>query len=78
MEIFTYHKLPQRTYKPHKGYHDFSPFSNGVYFIAIVSKSTLHNGTRPITDLITKMGVQIRWDYDIEFTDSHCLYILDS
>ena len=35
----------------------FFPLANGVYFVVIIKKTSLHNGNCPITDPITKMGV---------------------
>lgn len=39
------------------GNQDYSPWANGIYFIAIISKTPLYFWNRPITDLITEMGV---------------------
>ena len=46
--------MPEGISKPHHGNQDFPPLTNGVYFIIIIKKTPLHNGSSPITDPITK------------------------
>ena len=49
--------MPQVIYKPHCHYQNFSPLANGLYLIAIINKTPLHNGNYPIMDPIADMGV---------------------
>ena len=49
--------MPQRIYKAHYDYQNFSSLANGVYLIAITKQIPLGNGNSPITDTITVMGV---------------------
>jgi hypothetical protein len=44
-------------YMSHDVNKDFSPLTNGVYFIVSIRKTPLHNGNIPIEDRITKMRV---------------------
>ena len=56
---------PQVTYKPHCHCQNSSPLENGIYAVAIINKTLLHNGNCPIKSLITEMGVAHTMEIDL-------------
>ena len=55
----------------------FFPLANGVYFVVIIKKTSLHNGNCPITDPITKMGVAHAFEScNCQYVSNEMLFII--